>query len=41
MPTYRFYNKKTKEEYTNFLKLVCNEIIENKLHPIKETFLKQ
>lgn len=32
---------KSKEEYINFLKIVCNEIIENKLHPIKETFIKQ
>lgn len=36
---------KSKEEYINFLKIVCNEIIENKLHSIKdlikETFIKQ
>jgi len=32
---------KNKEEYINFLQLICNEIIEKKLHPIKETFLKQ
>tara|TARA_B000000477_G_scaffold35860_1_gene30635 strand:- start:4767 stop:5768 length:1002 start_codon:yes stop_codon:yes gene_type:complete len=30
---------KSTEEYVNFLKIVCNEIIENKLHPIKETFI--
>ena len=36
---------KSKEEYINFLKIVCNEIIENKLisikEQIKETFIKQ
>jgi DNA-directed RNA polymerase subunit L len=32
---------KSTEEYVKFLKIVCNEIIENKLHPIKETFIKQ
>ena len=32
---------KSTEEYVNFLKIVCNEIIETKLHPIKETFIKQ
>ena len=32
---------KSTEEYVNFLKIVCNEIIENKLHSIKETFIKQ
>ena len=32
---------KSTEEYVNFLKRVCNEIIENKLHSIKETFIKQ
>jgi len=25
----------------NFMKIICNEIIENKLHLVKETFLKQ
>jgi DNA-directed RNA polymerase alpha subunit len=34
-------NAKSTEEYVDFLKIVCNEIIENKLHPIKETFIKQ
>jgi DNA-directed RNA polymerase subunit L len=29
-----------KEIYKNFLKLICNEILENKLQPIRETFLK-
>mgnify|MGYP000754815759 FL=1 len=32
---------KSTEEYVKFLKIVCNEIIENKLHPIKETFIRQ
>jgi DNA-directed RNA polymerase subunit L len=32
---------KNKEEYINFLKLVCDEIIEIKLNQIKKTFLKQ
>lgn len=31
---------KPKEIYNNFLKLICNEILENKLQPIRETFLK-
>ncbi len=33
--------EKTKEDYMNFMKIICNEIIENKLHLVKETFLKQ
>jgi DNA-directed RNA polymerase alpha subunit len=32
---------KSTEEYVNFLEVVCNEIIVNKLQPIKETFIKQ
>jgi DNA-directed RNA polymerase subunit L len=32
---------KPKEIYKSFLKLICNEILENKLQPIRETFLKQ
>jgi len=33
--------ERTKEDYMNFMKIICNEIIENKLHLVKETFLKQ
>jgi|TARA_B100000497_G_C7654370_1_gene393820 DNA-directed RNA polymerase subunit L len=33
--------EKGKEYYMNLMKNICNEIIENKLHLIKETFLKQ
>ena len=33
--------EKGKEYYMHLMKNICNEIIENKLHLIKETFLKQ
>jgi len=32
---------KTKEDYIKFLKLICSEIIEKKLQPIKQNFFKQ
>ena len=36
-----FVDVKPKEFYKSFMKLICNEILENKLKPIRETFLTQ